>query len=361
MDKRLENLNEKMNETLLKDIRFEEKHKQNVLKAINKFTIEKPKREKLSLQSKVNMILSASVLCIFLAGIIHFTAKQINLAQEDQPDQQAIISEVSRAEYRGVNMKQDYMQYKQSFWYDDLKYNHVLAQQNPDKFSILKKLYFSSKYIHNAHGEFEFSYSDPDNIQRVQFYADFDNGKNRTKYEEYQGSNLIASENSLLKNGTLLRQNPEKNIYNKKVITGNDYFLGYSQYIFDSEWFILLRNNYTDWEYREAEQFGMPVYEIDGEISESISQRLAGPFTMTVSKDTGALLDLKCYGKGNEPIVTVTVKNISINKGVPEDVFHLEVSGVELPNFDYNIADIENYQEKTGGMYTSNSSRRNGR
>ncbi|KIO65720.1 hypothetical protein B4064_1188 [Caldibacillus thermoamylovorans] len=45
---------------------------------------------------------------------------------------------------------------------------------------------------------------------------------------------------------------------------------------------------------------------------------------MTVSKETGALLDWKCYEENEKVGFSITVQNLSINKDIPDDIFVLD-------------------------------------
>ena len=236
----------------------------------------------------------------------------------------------------------------------NLKEEEEFAKKYPEQFAIVEKMYFSLDYIHNAYGEFEFQYSGDDPIKRVEFHVDFENQQNRVKIEELQDGKVMNTENVLVKDGVILRQKIEDKIFNEKPSTDNN--ISYiNDIVTNSEWFVLIYNNYPDWQYKEGVHFNMPVYLIEGEISKSTSESLAGPFTMMISKETGALLDIKCYGQGDKPLLNVTVENITLNQGVKEEVFNLDVSGnKELSNLDYNMSDIENYQEKPGGEDTSN-------
>ncbi|HEO8422010.1 hypothetical protein [Niallia sp. FSL W8-0635] len=225
------------------------------------------------------------------------------------------------------------------------KEEEELAGHSPDKFKIVEKMYFSLSTIHHAYGAFQFRNSELDNMSYVEFYVDYDQKRSRESYKEI-GKEAIKAEEILLKDSMLLRQKPLEKIYNRKPLEDRSTSV-YANIVTNSEWYMLIYNNYSDWEFKEGEKFGLPVYLIKGNIKEDISESLMGPFTMIVSKETGALLDLKCYQQEDEPTLTVTVEDIKINEGLPEDVFHLDVSdGRELPNLEYNISDLTGYEGK---------------
>ncbi|PLR78604.1 hypothetical protein CU633_05085 [Bacillus sp. V3-13] len=239
-----------------------------------------------------------------------------------------------------------------------MKTEEEFAKKYPDQFHIVEKMFYSWDYIQNAQGEFEFGYPLDGEMMHFQFHVDFDKKKNRSQYQIINDGKVIETENVLLKDGIAISQIPEKNIFTKEVITDNErHYLGvYNQEVTNSEWFVLIYNNYPDWHYKEGEQFGMPVYLIEGELTKKTSEFLAGPFSMTVSKETGALLGLKCYGQQNEPVLSLTVKNIEINKGIPDDKFYLDVTGSkELSKKDYGLHLAGMIaEEKPGGVDTSN-------
>ncbi|HEY4554142.1 MAG TPA: hypothetical protein VIG80_13205, partial [Bacillaceae bacterium] len=143
--------------------------------------------------------------------------------------------------------------------------------------------------------------------------------------------------------------------YNRKPAESGKEIGLHTDLITSSEWQVLIYNNYSNWSYKEGTQFGMPVYHIEGTIPSSTSNNLAGPFTMTVAKETGALLDLKCYGNEGNPILSIDVKDITINQGISDDIFVLDVSGDhEVSNYEFNMRGIEDSEEKTGGVKTNN-------
>ena len=118
----------------------------------------------------------------------------------------------------------------------------------------------------------------------------------------------------------------------------------------------MIYNNYPDWSYKVGTKEGMPVYLIKGVIKSNISTNVAGPFTMVVSKDTGALLDLKCYGHHNKVVFYVSSKNLKINQGIPNEkqVFKLNVSGdkkLSFPDFNSHSLGMQAVKgEKKGGV-----------
>lgn len=237
------------------------------------------------------------------------------------------------------------------------KQQEAFAKKYPKQFHIVKKMYYSWDYVDNAQGEFEWGDSQK-NMERIRFYVDFENKRNFSEDEKIKDGKVIETERVLLKDGVAVRQLTQKHLFTKETIKNNPrasaagletHYLGlYNRFVTSSEWYALIYNNYPDWTYKTGEKFGLPVYQIEGEITPEISEELTGRFTMTVAKETGVLLDLKCYGKGRKVIFFVTVKDIQINRGIknPQAVFRLDVSGdKEVSRKVFNLSGVGSQAE----------------
>jgi hypothetical protein len=233
-----------------------------------------------------------------------------------------------------------------------MKAEEDFARKYPAQFEIVKKMYFSWDYIRNAQGVFEYGDESRGEVAHITFYLDLAKMSNKADYKKTRNGKEVEEINLLYKDGIAIRQKPDQGLFNRDSDRNkqNHYLSLFNDVVINSEWFMLIYNNYPDWSFKEGNQFGMPVYQIEGEITNSTSEVLAGPFSMTVSKETGALLDLKAYGNSKESIVFLDLKAISINKGIEEGIFQLDTSGKkEVSNLDFNVSGIENYQEKSGG------------
>lgn len=243
------------------------------------------------------------------------------------------------------------------------KANEDFAKKYPNKFAIVKKMYYSWDYIHNAQGSFSWGQPLQGGISKGHFYVDFDRKMNLANNKVIQNGKVVESENELYKNKLETLQFPSKKIYTILSSTIQSSHFGMHQalsfensFITESEWFALIYNDYPDWSYKIGTKEGMPVYLITGVIKSTTSPDLAGPFTMVVSKDTGALLDLKFYGKKNKLIFFVSSKNLKINKGISNEqqVFKLNVSGdkkLAFPDFNSQTLGMQAVKgEKKGGV-----------
>ncbi|TGA96898.1 hypothetical protein E4665_13630 [Sporolactobacillus shoreae] len=273
-------------------------------------------------------------------------------------------SSVSNGTNKGtVTMSKHRDSSKESTFPFNTESDKQLAKKYPDKFSIVNKMYYSWDYIHNAQGSYRWGHSQED-MSQAKFYVDFDKNENRVTNEQYASGKIVETTNLLFDKNAAIIERPEQKIYAKdtperKVWHSdeefkNNYIGSYNQMVTSSEWFTLLSNNYPNWSYEEGTQFGMPVYKIKGTIPSNISEDLLGPFTMVVSKSTGALLDLKCYGQKDRVIFFVTCKSIEINKGLDPKVFHLNLTGSkQVSTKEFGQTSVNNVDgSKSGGVNT---------
>lgn len=316
-------------------------------------------------------IVLVTVLVLILVGIKVYTSHP-EFITTFMNKGNSVENSKANSEAKKSQDSEDHVQHKDTSKEEQFPFNRKqdkeLAKKYSDKFKIVKKMYYSWDYIHNAQGEYERGRPINGDMERDQFYVDFDKKKNRAKGEQLEDGKVIETTNVLLKGGVGIRQMPKKHIYNKqtlKTLKENHFssvgdfethYLGlFNKMITSSEWYVLLYNDYPDWDYKLGTKFGIPVYQIKGEIPTNISESFAGPFTMVISKETGVLLDLKCYGDQNKVIFFITANDIQINKGIADDVFHLDVSGdKEVSNQKFNLSSVNNIGgKKPGGVDTS--------
>jgi hypothetical protein len=228
-------------------------------------------------------------------------------------------------------------------------------------------MYYGLDYINNAQGIYKWGHNRLENTyRRIEFAVDFETKQNISKYQIFENGKLKKTTYSLLSDGLLTHQSLDKSIYYHEIENDTssgqktnerirDYLFAGIRYIAESEWYVLIYDNYDDWDYTVSTKFGIPVYQIKGIIDSEISEGLAGPFEMTVAKDTGTLLDLKCFGnnKDGNIVFFVEVERISINEGIqdPENIFTLDLSNskkVSQEEYREQLKENTSSEEKTG-------------
>lgn len=313
MDEKLKNLDEKMNGTILKEITFSEEHKQRVLKKINYST--KRTNGIIFVRKYFPVAVSVVLIVIFFTGIIPFIGSQSKISEGNVREEGSIYNELSN-QIGDVASNEDEMQY-----------NRSLAERYPDKFAIVQKMFRSYPNIHSAYGVFEYRYNDLDEPSTESFYLDINKGlyKSTLKYWDKDGYTLSKS---LWKDGvfTIKRTNAED--YVKPLDNQEFKGMGLPGVIFNNEWYVLLLDNYENWSYKETRKFNRAVYEIEGNYPfDSEYDTVGGPFSVTIDKETGTVFNLAYYDHRDldRPArVMVNVKNISINEGVPENLFSID-------------------------------------
>lgn len=125
MDEKLKNLDEKMNETVLKEITFSEVNKQRVLKKIN--YSKKSTNGIIYVRKYFPVAVSVVLIVIFFTEIIPFIGSQSKISEGNVRNEVSIYNELSN-QIGDVESNEIEMQY-----------NRSLATQYPDKFAIVKK------------------------------------------------------------------------------------------------------------------------------------------------------------------------------------------------------------------------------
>lgn len=238
-----------------------------------------------------------------------------------------------------------------------------MAKKYPEQFRIINKMFYSWDYIHTAQGSYEWGSPDKE-IYRGTFYVDLDQKKNLLFEEIEKNGKTVEQTQFLYKDGVAIQYLPAKNIYTKKYLKRKtadkadqvyqeDEWIGLgNSWVTESEHYQFLYH-YPDWSYKEGHQYGMPVYQIKGTIAKKISETMEGPFTMTISKETGALLDFRCFGQNDNLIFYLKTKDIKLNQHFEkgEGTFQLNTTGskeLSWQKYRSNLYSFKNYQEKSG-------------
>jgi outer membrane lipoprotein-sorting protein len=147
---KLENLKDKMDSTILKDVYFDAKQYQQVLSSIEN---SKNDKNRSLLKNKFNYLLSFSVVSIMFLGITYFVGTQLNLLNDPETKQntQDSLNKPS-------NEKSAYIPPKQEENYDEMS-----------KEEILTKMINSVDYFETARGEYKMHYSFSPGYETVEY------------------------------------------------------------------------------------------------------------------------------------------------------------------------------------------------
>lgn len=155
VENRLENLKEKMDETILKDVYFDDKQYQKVLNSIKKSKFQK---QVFPLKNKFNTVLSISVVSLMFLGITYFVGMQVNLFNMPEMKQAIERKENMQKSQNPANEKTAYIPPNQEENYDEMT-----------KEEILTKMINTVDYFETARGEYKIHYGISPGYQVVEY------------------------------------------------------------------------------------------------------------------------------------------------------------------------------------------------
>jgi outer membrane lipoprotein-sorting protein len=353
VENRLENLKEKMDETILKDVYFDAKQYQKVLNSIKKSKFQK---QVFPLQNKFNTFLSISVISLMFLGITYFVGTQLNLFNGPEVKQANEPNENMQESLEPSNEKTAYIPSKQEENYDEMT-----------KEEILTKMINTVDYFETAIGEFK-SFSGGDPGYTVIEYAislknqpggygkrtHTENGKNDTFYEYYKDGtvwNLIEqihtyrqmsysegrSSGTLKIEDAFSTDNEGINVtkYRERPPIGSA-----NETLFPYE----IASNYTrdlsKWEIEKQneELLGHNTLVIKG----TKNHRDFQSFRFWVDKDTGILVKYETYNSAGDVVDYLYPSKLEINVPIDSEQF--------TPNLDgYRIDDLSEKPSITTG------------
>ncbi|CEG27198.1 sigma-E factor regulatory protein RseB domain-containing protein [Bacillus sp. B-jedd] len=338
MENRLENLKEKMDETILREVYFDAKQYQQVLNSIEKSEFQK---QGILLKNIFNTVLSISVVSLIFFGITHFVGTQLNSFNEPEVNQANDPNKKTLESLKSSDEKTAYIPPKQEENFEDMT-----------KEEILTKMINSVDYFETAVGEFK-SYSGVDQGYTVVEYAISlknqpggfgkrtykENDKNDTFYEYYKDGtvwNLIEQTHTYRQmsysegssSGTLNIENAFTvdhegiNVTNYRerppIGSANETLFPYE-----------IASNYTrdlnswDIEKQNEELLGHNTIVIKG----TKNHREFQSFRFWVDKDTGILVKYETYNSAGDIVDYLHPTKLEINVPIDSDKFTPNLEG----------------------------------
>jgi outer membrane lipoprotein-sorting protein len=343
VENRLENLKENMDETILKDVYFDDKQYQKVLNSIKKSKFQK---QVFPLKNKFNTVLSISVLSFMFLGITYFVGTQLNLFNGPEVKQANEPKENMQESLEPSNKKTAYIPPKQEENYDEMT-----------KEEILSKMINTVDYFETALGEFKsFSGGDPD-YTVIEYAISLKNqpggygkrtytknGKNEIFYEYYKDGtvwNLIEQTHTYRQmsysegsnSGTLKiedafsKDNEGTNVtkYRERPPIGSA-----NETLFPYE----IASNYTrdlsKWEIEKQneELLGHNTLVIKG----IKNHRDFQSFRFWVDKDTGILVKYETYNSAGDVVDYLYPSKLEINVPIDSEQFSPNLDGYRIDN-----------------------------
>jgi outer membrane lipoprotein-sorting protein len=343
VENRLENLKENMDETILKDVYFDDKQYQKVLNSIKKSKFQK---QVFPLKNKFNTVLSISVLSFMFLGITYFVGTQLNLFNGPEVKQANEPKENMQESLEPSNKKTAYIPPKKEENYDEMT-----------KEEILSKMINTVDYFETALGEFKsFSGGDPD-YTVIEYAISLKNqpggygkrtytknGKNEIFYEYYKDGtvwNLIEQTHTYRQmsysegsnSGTLKiedafsKDNEGTNVtkYRERPPIGSA-----NETLFPYE----IASNYTrdlsKWEIEKQneELLGHNTLVIKG----IKNHRDFQSFRFWVDKDTGILVKYETYNSAGDVVDYLYPSKLEINVPIDSEQFSPNLDGYRIDN-----------------------------
>lgn len=216
MENKLENLKEKMDETIFRDISFEDKHYYKVLHSIKNH---EHNSSRLSpLKNKFNMVLSMSVISVIALGITYFVGMQINSpsgsekTQIDKPKE-----DTNESVTKPLDSETEYVPPVQEENYDDMT-----------KEEILTKMINTVDYFKTASGQYKMHY-----------------GHIPAEYEVEYNISIGEIPGGVSKTTEAV---------NGKKVVNSEYYLGGSVWSLSEE-----TKTFREFKYADYDNFGQPI------------------------------------------------------------------------------------------------------
>jgi hypothetical protein len=350
MDDMLKRLKENMDNTVLKDLDFQDRNKAEVRKAI----LNKSKKTK-RMRSLYPQILSLGFTCIFIAGINYFWMEKIELTQKELPNS----SQSDNTEVKSNNEVQDtkIIPPQQEENYDNMEKEDILNkllntvdyfQSASGKFKTYDKYYDNStskanvEYtisLKNVIGGYEKIINNPDEnevgARQEMFYNDkkiwrIDNNQKTYHTADYEVEPIretVNSENAFSIPINKIYDSEEK--FRERPPSGAS---GISLFPYEMVAKYLRYNNLWEIEKQNEELLGHNTIVLHGSIDKSnveIMRPEMKSFRYWVDKDTGILLKYEFYNEQEEIISYLHPESLSVNTAIDSKQF---------------IPDLDNYK-----------------
>ncbi|MBB6452383.1 hypothetical protein HNQ94_000828 [Salirhabdus euzebyi] len=365
MSNGLDNLKEKMNETVLKDVRFEEKHMQNVFNELN--TLQNPRKGKMT---KIYYIcLSTVVTSGILLGLVYFVGKESGLFSERNepienkanisPDSNTIENPVEPDKEDVIYTPPKQEEYKEKMTEEEIltkmlntinnfetaqgsfTYRNTLQQYNVEYELSLTKNYGGyskvvttdlkeqSKNTHFTYYNDEFLWQINENIKTYKQSTSFKNVN--------PGARTISVESAFHTNS----DGDNVTTFNSRPHIGNAQLS-----LFPYE----LASNYTrDYERWEIEKqneevVGHNTIVLKGTLDKyAATKHDSNTFRFWVDRDTGILVKFETYNANNEVVHYLYPNELNINVPINRTKFIPNLKGLLPDNIDPNI--LENNKD----------------
>lgn len=342
MENKLENLKEKMDGTILRDVYFDDKQYQQVLNSIKKSEFQK---QPSALKNKFNSLLSIAVVSFLFLGITYFVGMQLNLFKGTQASESN--ENIGESPNLTANQKAVHLPSKQEENYTEMT-----------KEEILTKMINSIDHFETATGEYKIHYANIPSDSIVEYAIRLKhkpggfakrtntiNGKDEVSFEYYQDGSVWqlneetktymqmsvsegrGSAQTLTIEDAFLVDNEGTNVTNYRerppIAAANETLFPYE-----------IASNYTrdltSWEIEKQneELLGHNTLVIKGVLNSYASKKgQANTFRFWVDKDSGILVKYETYNASGEVVDYLHPIKLEINVPIDDSKFTPDLDG----------------------------------
>ncbi|MEH7356796.1 hypothetical protein V7150_25130 [Neobacillus drentensis] len=308
MNKELENLDETLNQTVLKKIKFEQKNKDFVFRMIES---KENKKESFFKRILIQSLSIAVPLCLLFILLSSFKSdldanRASELNKEKTEGSSSIYKPVRNDEVFGDMTKED----------------------------VLKKMLTSKENFKSAKGRFE-QYNRSLGQWEVE-YQIINNGENSKGYSRIYKPIEVPFESTYFNKDTLWSVNEKERTYDSILNIGNstlEELVGLAKdSLFPSEMVNLFMGDSSNWdiEKQNAEINGHNTILIKGKLNGNSSTVLESSwYRLWIDKDTGILVQYETYRDDNAIINYLYTKELRINDPIREDSLKPSLKGLQ--------------------------------
>lgn len=310
MNKELENLDESLNQTVLKNIKFNQKNKDFVFRRIES---KENKKESFFKRILIQTLSIAVPLCLF---IILFSSYRNDLDLDKNS---------------ATDLKKD-KSVSTSSIYKPEKNDEMFADMTKEE--VLKKMLTTKENFKTVKGRFE-QYNRSLGQWEVE-YQIINNGKNSKGYSRIYKPMDVPFESTYFNHDTIWSINEKERIYSNKSFSGNstiEDLVGLAKdSLFPSEIANTFMGDSANWdiEAQNDELNGHNTIVIKGKLDGNLSEVLNSSwYRLWIDKDTGILVQYETYRDDNALINFLYTKELRINDPIRENSLKPSLKGLQ--------------------------------
>lgn len=310
MNKELENLDKALNQTVLENIKFDQKNKDHVLRMIE---LKEKKKENFFKRILIQTLSIAVPICLFMI-LFSFYRNDLDVNENNATEVKRDKSESAPSIYKPE------------------KKDEMFADMTKEE--VLNKMVTSKENFKTVKGKFE-QYNRSIGQWEVEYQL-INNGENSTGYSRVSESLDILLESTYFNKDTIWSINEEERNYSSKSNSGHSPIVDLAglakDSLFPSEIASTFMEDSANWdiEAQNEELNGHNTIVIKGKLDGNLSEYLNSSwYRLWIDKDTGILVQYETYREDNAMINFLYTKELRINDPIRENSLKPSLKGLE--------------------------------